>query len=94
MICTNLLTNSTVTRRCNLLSLHVKPDFRAYAPLLRFQVLREKEVTHLNISPKPHTWPIIEAQGFSRYFDGVFVTVPLLCEWFGGAGVKVSAARQ
>ena len=50
--------------RCNLSSWYVEPDSAAYAPLLVSQALRHKHVTYLNVSPAPHTWPIIEAQGF------------------------------
>ena len=50
--------------RCNLSSWYVEPSFRAYAPLLVSQALRHKHVTYLNVSPAPHTLPIIEAQGF------------------------------
>ena len=60
------------------------PSFRAYAPLLVSQALRHKHVTYLNVSPAPHTRPIIEAQGFSRYCDGVFVAVPMLNGLYGG----------
>ena len=54
------------------------PRYRAYAPMLVAQALRHKDVTYLNVSSAPHTRPIIEAQGFSRYTDGVFVALPLL----------------
>lgn len=50
--------------RCNLSSWYVEPSFRAYAPLLVSQAQRHKHVTYLNVSPAPHTLPIIEAQGF------------------------------
>ena len=55
------------------LELVCRAAFRAYAPLLVSQALRHKDVTYLNVSAAPHTWPIIEAQGFSRYSDGIFV---------------------
>src|SRR5262249_31667396 len=37
-----------------------------------------KQVTYLNISAAPHTWPILEAQGYRRYSGGVFVALPAL----------------
>ena len=80
--------------RCNLSSWYVEPAFRAYATLLVSHALGHKDVTYMNISPAPHTWPIIEAQGFSRYCDGVFVAVPMLNGLFGGAGVNVSRRRR
>jgi hypothetical protein len=64
------------TTRCNVSSWYVEPGFRSQAPLLVTYALRSKEVTYLNISPALHTLPILEAQGFSRYCDGQFATVP------------------
>jgi hypothetical protein len=77
------------TTRCNLSSWYVEPAFRTYAPLLVSHAVRHKDVTYLNVSPAPHTLPIIEAQGFSRYCDGVFVAVPMFNGLFGGEKVRV-----
>lgn len=64
-------------KRCNISSWYVEPDFRGYASLLIAAAVRYKEVTYINVSPAPHTWPVIEAQGFSRYCDGQMLTLPL-----------------
>lgn len=64
--------------RCNLSSWYVEPKFRSYAAILVSQAIKYQNVTYVNISPAPHTWPIIEAQGFSRYSEGQFVSVPAL----------------
>src|SRR5258708_4185243 len=37
-----------------------------------------KGVTYLNISSAPHTRPIVEAQGYLRFSNGVFVALPCL----------------
>jgi hypothetical protein len=66
------------TIRCNLSSWYVEPEFRSHAALLISQAIRHKNVTYVNISPALHTRPIIEAQGFSRYGNGQFVSFPLL----------------
>jgi hypothetical protein len=84
----------TLKPRCNLSSWYVEPAFRAYAPLLVSQALRHKEVTYLNVSAAPHTWPIIEAQGFSRYSEGIFVCLPALSGMPGGEKVEVLDARR
>jgi hypothetical protein len=65
---------NTETIRCNVSSWYVEPDFRIHAPLLVSQAIRNKNVTYFNISPAKHTRPIIEAQGFSQYSTGQFVT--------------------
>lgn len=93
LICAQLQTRDTSVRRCNLSSWYVEPAFRSYAALLVSRALTHKDVTFLNISAAPHTWPIIEAQGFSRYSDGVFVTAPALNGPFGNAGATILDAR-
>jgi hypothetical protein len=89
LICSTMREGDRIATRCNLSSWYVDPAFRAYATLLVSHALRHKDVTYLNVSPAPHTWPIIEAQGFSRYCDGVFVALPMLNGLFGGARVKL-----
>ena len=64
--------------RCNLSSWYVEEAFRSYAPLLVAAATRDKSVTYVNISSQRHTRPTIEAQGFRRYSDGVFLAAPLL----------------
>lgn len=64
--------------RCNLSSWYVEPAFRVYASLYPPGVLRHKTVTYLNVSPAPNTEPILEAQGWTRYSDGLFAAVPAL----------------
>ena len=66
------------TLRANVSSWYVEPAFRSYAPLLVSQALKLKQVTYLNISAAPHTWPILEAQGYRRYSNGVLVALPAL----------------
>lgn len=78
MICSAMQAGNALAPRCNLSSWYVEPAFRAYAALLVSHALRHKDVTYLNVSAAPHTWPIIEAQGFSRYSDGLFVCLPAL----------------
>jgi hypothetical protein len=93
LICSTLPADGAVTTRCNLSSWYVEPRFRPYAPMLVSQAVRDKDVTYINISPAPHTRPIIEAQGFSRYCEGIFFAVPLLRGLFDGAGVKILEAH-
>ena len=93
LICSMVRTDGTAIPRCNLSSWYVEPTFRTYAALLVSQALRHKNVTYLNVSPAPHTLPIIEAQGFARYCDGVFIAVPMLNGLFGHDGAKVIGAE-
>lgn len=64
--------------RCNGSGIYVDPAFRMYAQLLIGRASRDKSVTVLNLTAAPHTHKMVEATGFSRYIDGVFVALPLL----------------
>jgi hypothetical protein len=94
LICSAIPVDGKLTTRCNLSSWYVEPAFRTYAPLLVSQALRHKGVTYLNISAAPHTWPIIEAQGFSRYSEGVFICFPALGVRSHGEEIEVSEAGK
>ena len=94
LICSATRAGGTVVPRCNLSSWYVEPAFRTYASLLVSHALRHKDVTYLNVSAAPHTWPIIEAQGFSRYSDGLFISVPALSGLFSGAKADVFAVHR
>ena len=74
---------------CNLSSWYVEPAFRNYAPMLTKIAQRHKEVTYLNISPAIWTWPIIEAQGFQRYCNGLFFSLPALSRAASGMTVEI-----
>ena len=93
LICSKIKAGDASGVRCNLSSWYVEPDYRAYAALLISRALRHKNVTYMNISAAPHTRPIIEAQGFSRYCDGIFVALPMLNPGFGGDKAKVHDVR-
>jgi len=93
-ICSTKRADGKVAVHCNLSSWYVEPNFRAYAALFRSQALRYNDVTYSNISAEPDIRPIIEAQGFSRYCDGIFIAVPMLSGLSGGAKVKVFSAHR
>ena len=94
LICSTMRVGGTLAPRCNLSSWYVEPTFRANAPLLVSQALRHKEATYLNVSAAPHTWPIIEAQGFSRYSEGTFICLPALKAGSGTGKVEVLDAHR
>ena len=54
----------------------MQPVFRSYASLLVSKALSHQNVTYLNVTPAPHTLPIVEAQGYARYVSGLFVAIP------------------
>jgi hypothetical protein len=73
--------------RCNVSSWYVDPMFRNFAPLLVSRAVKHQPATYVNVSASPHTWPIVEAQGFTRFSSGTFVTVPALIPRFGTAKI-------
>lgn len=77
--------------RANVSSWYVDPAFRGYAPLLVSQALKLKTVTYLNISPAPHTWPILDAQGYQRFSNGVVVAMPAV-QRSGASPLRLLAA--
>jgi hypothetical protein len=79
--------------RANVSSWYVEPAFRSYAPLLVAQAVKPKHVTYLNVSAIRHTWPILEAQGYQRYSNGVFVSAPAL-QRSGAGEMRLLAADQ
>jgi hypothetical protein len=74
LIFTAIKENTKTHIRCSVSSWYVAPEFRPYAGMLAAQALRRREVTYVNATPAPHTWPILEAQGFCRYSSGWFVS--------------------
>jgi hypothetical protein len=52
--------------------------------------LKHKHVTYFNITPAPHTLPVLEAEGYVRYCAGRFVCVPVLSSWSYGSRVKAA----
>jgi hypothetical protein len=56
--------------------------------MLVARALKHKNVTYFNITPRRHTHPILEAQGYVRYCAGRFVAVPTLSSSSYGCRVK------
>jgi hypothetical protein len=64
--------------QCNFSSWYVDPEFRAYATLLISCTLKRKDVTYFNVTPAPHTLPILKAQGFEPFSNGRVAALPVL----------------
>jgi hypothetical protein len=72
----------------NLSSWYVKPQWRSHSTMMISMATKLKHVTYVNISPAPHTIPLMDAQGFKQYVHGRSAVVAA----FGFASGKVSAA--
>lgn len=79
--------------RINVSSWYVRPPWRAFAAVLNQRALRQRDATYLNISPAPHTRPVIEALGFRRLFSGLFAGA-LLPRAFARASVQPPGSAQ
>src|ERR1700751_1451185 len=80
--------------RANVSSWYVEPAFRAFAPLMVKAAIRDKNVTYFNITPAPHTWSTVEAQGFSVYCKGQVYGALMLSPSARGAKVDFFSASH
>jgi hypothetical protein len=64
--------------RCNVSSVYVDPAFSMYASLFELQAFKDKTVTVLDVTPGPNRYAVVEARGYTRYSEGIFVAVPAL----------------
>lgn len=87
-ISTNVSENGVPKRRVNLGSWYVDPEFRGSGMLLPVRALKPKDCTYWNMSPAPHTLPVMDRLGFTRYCRGHFLSLPLLNRPVGGAKVQ------
>jgi hypothetical protein len=63
---------------CNVASWYVVEEFRAYAQLIVSIALKHKDFTYTNVTPAPHTWDIVEKQGYTKYCNGLFFALAAL----------------
>jgi hypothetical protein len=78
--------------RCNVSSWYVEPAFRAFSSMMVKLAIRDKNVTYFNITPAPHTWSTVEAQGFSPYCNGQIYGALALSRSVRGARVELFSA--
>jgi hypothetical protein len=74
---------------CNVASWYVDPAYRSYAALFASMTQKRKDITYVNVTPAPPTWPILEAQGFVAYCRGLYFSFPALSRSRRGERVEV-----
>jgi hypothetical protein len=74
---TKIIDGETATC-CNVSSWYVDPAFRNYASLFASMTQKRRDVVYINVTPAHPTWPILEAQGFLPYCNGLYFSVPAL----------------
>lgn len=72
------LDDPTAPVRCNGSSWYVDEQFQSYGVFLLLRGIRRQPAVYTNIGPRPHTVPMIAAQGFRIYSSGLFACVPAL----------------
>lgn len=77
--------------QCNVSSWYVEPAYRMFGTMLISHALKHKQLTYINITPAPHTWDILKAQGYRQYCNGRVTSVPAFCR--GGNRVRVEAVK-
>jgi hypothetical protein len=70
---------------CSVSSWYVDPKYRAFGTLLIACALKHKHITYYNVTPAPHTWEILTAQGYRKFSSGRVVATPILSPPVGGA---------
>lgn len=89
LIYSRKIRDGEITTCCNVSSWYVDPAFRNYAAMFASMTQKRRDVTYFNVTPAQPTWPILEAQGFERYCNGLYFSVPALSR--GGGGMTVEA---
>jgi hypothetical protein len=72
---------------CNLSSWYEEPQFHGCAVWLSARALASGPAIYLNLTAVSNTWRTIEAQGFMRCRQGVFLAVPALARSADGCEV-------
>jgi hypothetical protein len=62
--------------------------------MLTSRTRKHKDVTFFNVTPAPHTVPILEVLGYERYCSGWFATVPALSASPAAARVTIATAHS
>jgi hypothetical protein len=80
LVSSNPRTGCLTSIRVSLSSWYVSPAYRGYGHLFISRILKNDNVTYMNVSPAPHTVPLLKVQGFFRYSNGQFfaATVPFI----------------
>jgi hypothetical protein len=71
--------------KCSVSSWFVDPQYRAFGTMLIACALKHKNVTYYNVTPAPHTWAILTAQGYKKFSSGRVVALPALSPHLRGA---------
>jgi len=80
------------TARCNLSSWCIAREYRWFAYSFISRILKNHDLIYVNISPSPHTLPLIQMHGFQSFCMGQFCALTLPFISWHTAEVQVIAA--
>jgi hypothetical protein len=86
LIASERIVDGVTANFTNVASWYVKPEYRPYAHQLAAMALKNRTTSYLNVTAAPHTWPVVENQGYRKYCNGLFFGFALLAKPV--AGVK------
>jgi hypothetical protein len=93
LIFSTIWKNGEAKIRCGGSAVYVDPAFSFYAPLLIKKASNCRDITVLNLTPAEHTHRMIEALGYVKYCNGIFVSIPLFSPAPKGPPVSVIDAH-
>jgi hypothetical protein len=59
-------------------NMYIDPEYRGYVAMMTARLRAYKQATHLNITPAPHTWKMLEALGYRRFCNGGYFALAAL----------------
>jgi hypothetical protein len=77
-IFSSMMVDGEIRVRINPANWYVDPAYRGYAAMMTSRLRTYKQATYLNITPAPHTWPMLEALGYRRFCNGGFFALAAL----------------
>lgn len=83
LIFTERMIDGKPTVLCNESSYYVDPQFRPYAAILVHRLRRHKNATYVNVTSASDRWATLEAQGYRRFAQGVYLAIPALARTRG-----------
>jgi hypothetical protein len=75
--------------RTNVSSWCAEESYRQYAPILTMRATRRLDTTYFITTPAPHTWRILETQGFRRFANGRILSILALCRTATGVRARM-----
>lgn len=77
-LCSSMTVDGENRLRVSPANMYIDPQYRGYVAMMTARLRAYKQATHLNITPAPHTWNMLEALGYRRFCNGGFFALAAL----------------